>query len=219
MAMLSDDERLQLVLGDEPADDAARAEAALLAAALADPATWQEPPAELEALIVDQVREEAALGRPVAAASRPGRPAHIRRWAVPLVGVAAAGVIALGAGLALTADEDDDPVALAALTSETDPDVSGEAEVFDTDSGFAIRMELQGLPLLPDGGFYEAWVRDEDGTLVSIGTFSQSAGPITLWAGVDPCEFGGISVTRERPDGDPTSSGDRVLGGPVVCDS
>jgi hypothetical protein len=101
--------------------------------------------------------------------------------------------------------------------SETDPAASGSAEIFDAESGFAVYLDLAGLPRLPDDGFYEAWVRNDDGTLVSIGTFSESAGRITLWSGVDPCEFGTITITRERPDGDPNSSGDRVLAGPIDC--
>jgi hypothetical protein len=215
--MLSDEERIELIVGDDAdVDDAARAEAAMLAAALADPVTWADPPAALEGRVVDRVRAEANRGPSVASPARPGRPAHIRRL-VPIIGVAAAGVIALGAVLAVRDSGGESPVALASLQSDTDPSASGSVRIFDAESGFAVYLELEGLPRLPDDGFYEAWVRDEAGTLVSLGTFSESAGPITLWSGVDPCRFGTITVTRERPDGDPGSSGDRVLAGPVDC--
>jgi hypothetical protein len=217
--MLSDEERVELIVGDDPAvDGAARAEAELIAALLADPATWTEPPDSLAGLIEDEIRAEAALDPPAAAAAarRPGRPAHTRRGLVPLLGLAAAGVVALGFVFAAGGD-DDAPVAGASLVSETDPAASGSAEIFDAESGFAVYLDLAGLPPLPDDGFYEAWVRNDDGTLVSIGTFSESAGRITLWSGVDPCEFGTITITRERPDGDPNSSGDRVLAGPIDC--
>jgi anti-sigma-K factor RskA len=217
--MLSDEERIELIVGDDAdVDDAARADAAMLAAALADPVTWAEPPAALEGRVVEHVRSEASHGQPVASRARPGRPTHIRRL-VPLVGVAAAAVVALGAVLALRDTGDESPVALASLQSDTDPSASGSVRIFDADSGFAVYLELEGLPRLADDGFYEAWVRDEAGTLVSLGTFSESAGPITLWSGVDPCRFGTITITRERPDGDPGSSGDRVVAGPVDCAS
>jgi hypothetical protein len=215
--MLSDEERVELIVGDDQVvGDTARAEAQLIAALLADPATWADPPDSLAGLVVDEIRAEAALDPPAGAARPAGRPAHTRRGLVALLGVAAAGVIALGFAFALR-DGDPEPVAVASLASETDPAASGSAEIFDARSGFAVYLDLAGLPRLPDGGFYEAWVRNEDGTLVSIGTFSESAGPITLWSGVDPCEFGTITITRERPDGDPASSGDRVLAGPIDC--
>ncbi len=216
--MLSDDERISLVVGDN-ADDAARAEAALLVAALADPATWEEPPADLEAAVAAQIRDEASLGRPLAPAAPARRPAAARsrnRWLVPLVGVAAAGIIAVGAGLALR-DDDEAPVALGSLeASELQPDATGSVAVYESRAGFRVVLDATGLPRLADGGFYEAWVRSEDGTLVSLGTFSESDGPIILWSGVDPREFGSITITRELPDGNPDSSGNRVLGGPLV---
>jgi Anti-sigma-K factor rskA len=187
------------------------------AAALADPATWTEPPVALEGLVVDRIRAEARVDARRASADQPGGRTHLLRGVIPLIGVAAAGVVALGAVLALRDTGDEPPVALATLASETDPSASGSVRIFDAESGFAVYLELEGLPPLPGDGFYEAWVRDDAGTLVSIGTFSQSAGPITLWSGVDPCRFATITVTREQPDGDPGSSGDRVLAGPVVC--
>jgi anti-sigma-K factor RskA len=217
--MLSDDERISLVVGDN-ADAAARAEAALLVAALADPATWAEPPPALEEAVAAQIRDEASLGRasvPSRAAGRPARAHSRNRWLIPLVGVAAAGIVAVGVGLAVRDEEDESPVALASLeASELEPDATGSVEVFESQAGFRVVLDATGLPRQPNDGFYEAWVRGEDGTLVSLGTFSESAGPITLWSGVDPRQFGSVTITRELPDGNPDSSGDRVLGGPLV---
>ena len=51
--------------------------------------------------------------------------------------------------------------------------------------------------------------------LVSIGTFNEGA-DVVLWAGVPPSEFSTMTVTAEVADGDPASSGIRVLVGTVV---
>ena len=50
--------------------------------------------------------------------------------------------------------------------------------------------------------------------LVPIGTFNEGK-RVTLWAGVSPTEFTMLTVTRERADGDQTSSGEKVLDGKV----
>ena len=52
------------------------------------------------------------------------------------------------------------------------------------------------------------------GLLVPIGTFNEGH-EVTLWAGVSPKEFTTLTVTRERADGDQTSSGEKVLVGTV----
>ena len=50
------------------------------------------------------------------------------------------------------------------------------------------------------------------GVLVPVGTFNEGV-RVTLWAGVSPKEFTTLTVTRERADGDQTSSGEKVLDG------
>jgi anti-sigma-K factor RskA len=83
------------------------------------------------------------------------------------------------------------------------------------DAGYRITLDASGLPGLPAGSFYQAWLKDERGTLVPIGTFSSSNGKVTLWSGVSPDRFTTFTVTVERSDNDQTSSGRRVLAGPV----
>ena len=73
----------------------------------------------------------------------------------------------------------------------------------------------RGLPALPAGQYYQAWLKNPAGTLVPIGTFSSSDGRVTLWSGVSPREFPAMSVTIESTDNDQTSSGRRVLAGEV----
>ena len=135
-------------------------------------------------------------------------------------------VVLVGAGAAATA-----PVAIAVvimLSSGTSPErfraalaatglqpgASGNATLTRTTSGWRVELDASGLPRLDDGRFYEAWLRNAAGVLVPIGTFNEGS-KVTLWAGVSPKQFSTLSVTRERADGDQTSSGEKVLVGTV----
>jgi hypothetical protein len=80
-------------------------------------------------------------------------------------------------------------------------------------SGWRIELDAD-LPRLDDGAYYQAWLADDDGTLVPIGTFNEGD-DVVLWAGVSPLEYSTFTVTREKADGDQASSGDRVLEGTV----
>jgi hypothetical protein len=91
---------------------------------------------------------------------------------------------------------------------------SGEATLTKTASGWRIELDATGLPRLADGRFYQAWLKNAVGVLVPVGTFNEGR-HVTLWAGVSPKQFPTLSVTRERSDGDQTSSGDKVLVGTV----
>ena len=81
--------------------------------------------------------------------------------------------------------------------------------------GFRIVLEARGLPPLPPGEYYQAWLKNARGTLVPIGTFNTGR-DVTLWAGVSPKEFPTLTVTRERADGIQASSGEKVLVGTVA---
>ena len=52
--------------------------------------------------------------------------------------------------------------------------------------------------------------------LVPIGTFNAGR-DVTLWAGVSPREFTTLTVTRERADGDQSSSREKMLVGAVTA--
>jgi len=95
------------------------------------------------------------------------------------------------------------------------PGASGEANLAKTSSGWRIELDAKGLPRLDGGSFYEAWLRDQAGVLVPVGTFNESR-KVTLWAGVPPTDYPTLTVTRERADGDQASSGDRVLIGTIT---
>jgi hypothetical protein len=89
---------------------------------------------------------------------------------------------------------------------------SGEATLTRTSSGWRIELRAAGLPRLEGGRFYEAWLRNAAGVLVPIGTFNEGR-KVTLWAGVSPKTFMTLTVTRERADGEQSSSGEKVLVG------
>jgi hypothetical protein len=95
------------------------------------------------------------------------------------------------------------------------PGARGSAEITRNDAGFRIALDARGLPRLRVGEYYQAWLKNEAGTLVPIGTFSSSDGRITLWSGVSPDKFSTFTVTIERADNDQQSSGRRVLVGAV----
>jgi len=94
------------------------------------------------------------------------------------------------------------------------PAASGEATFTRRPSGWRVQLDATGLPHLAGGGFYEAWLRNAAGVLVPIGTFDDGRN-VTLWAGVAPTRFTSLTVTRERADGDQSSSGEKVLVGTV----
>ena len=99
--------------------------------------------------------------------------------------------------------------------TEVLPAATGSATLTKTDSGWRIELDATGLPRLADGVFYQAWLRNEEGTLVPIGTFNEGE-DVVLWAGVSPLLFPTLTVTREAADNVQDSSGDRVLVGTLT---
>jgi hypothetical protein len=77
-----------------------------------------------------------------------------------------------------------------------------------------ITLDATGLPRRDGGDFYQAWLRNEDGVLIPIGTFHE-ADDVVLWAGVSLEDFPTLTVTEETADNDQASSQIRVLVGTV----
>jgi hypothetical protein len=88
----------------------------------------------------------------------------------------------------------------------------GDATLTKTSSGWRVELDASGLPRLDGARFYEAWLRNEAGVLIPIGTFNDGRA-VGLWAGVSPKEFPTLTVTREQANGNQGSSGEKVLVG------
>jgi hypothetical protein len=185
-------------MDDSDLTPAERAEIERVHGVLADPAVWQEPPAHLQESVVAAIASEAGAGRR-------------RRRLFAVAGVAAAVLLAIGvaAGVYLNREQ---PLEYAASLSGTElaPDASGDVTLTKTPSGWDIRLHATGLPRRQEGEFYEAWLKDDAGVLVPIGTFNDGR-DVTLWAGVPPSAFSTLTITQEVADGDQTSSGRVVL--------
>ena len=217
---LTDEERRALLAGDgadalEP-DEAA--ELGFLADVLADPSMWAEPDLALEDKVMQAVANAPAIdatsttSQPIPIAQRRGTVGRPRR--IMLASLAAAASIALVVGVLVATGTTASPDYQGQLTATAlAPGARASAEVTRNAAGFRVTVDAHGLRPLRAGAFYQAWLKNASGGLVSIGTFSSSDGAITLWSGVSPQQYRGISVTIEPDNGDPASSGRRVLTG------
>jgi len=160
-----------------------------------------------------EVEAPAGLRARIEAQRRPSRrPTPGRLVAIGASAAAVAAAIVAVVVVSSGTSREQFHAALAA--TELAPGAGGRATLTKTTSGWRIDLDATGLPRLADGRFYEAWLRNSAGVLVPVGTFNEGR-HVTLWAGVSPIDFTTLSVTRERADGDQTSSGERVLVGTV----
>ena len=192
------------------------AELALVAELLADESMWTEPRAGLEDAVVRAIVDGAPHADTAAStsdrAARRAEKPHRRRFTLSAVAVAAAVAIVLGSVVEARRTTS------AAFTAQLRatglaPGARASADITRNNAGFRIVLNARRLPSLPAGDYYQAWLKNARGTLVPIGTFSSSDGRVTLWSGVSPKDFSGISVTVESTDNQQTSSGRRVLSG------
>jgi anti-sigma-K factor RskA len=211
---LTDAERQALLAGDdadrlEP-DEAA--ELGFLADVLADPSTWAEPDVTLEDRVVGAIAG-AAPATPAAGGGRRRRGTRTGRGVV-VGALAAVASVLLVIGVVAATRSSTDPDFRAQLTATAlAPDAHATVAVTHNTAGFRVALDAKGLAPLPDGAYYQAWLKNSRGGLVSVGTFSSSDGSIVLWSGVDPAEYRGMTVTVEPDDDNPASSGRRVLVG------
>jgi anti-sigma-K factor RskA len=177
---------------------------------------------ELAALLAEQKRALALTNHAAATTEAPhalraritGEQRRPRRAALVAAFATATLAAAVGAGI-LSSGRSADPLRVALRPTAVVPDAAGEATMTKTLSGWRIRLRARGLPRLDRGRFYEAWLRNKRGVLVPVGTFNEGT-DVTLWAGVAPTHFTGVTVTRERDDGNQASSGEKVLTGTVL---
>jgi hypothetical protein len=180
---------------------------------------------ELAALLAEQERAvglarsaaaEVEASETLRARIRERRSAHRvhRPRQFILAGAVAASVVAVAIGLAVGSADSTKSFQAALAPTDLAPDAGGGATLTKSSSGWRIELDASGLPRLDSGRFYEAWLKNDAGTLVPIGTFNEGQ-DVTLWAGVSPVDFPTLTITREEADGDQASSGEKVLVGTV----
>jgi hypothetical protein len=182
---------------------------------LADLMSWEDAPAGLEDRVVAAVTGAAPAASVVsldaARTRRRGVSARVPVWSLAAAVALAVGVTGVVASRQ-PAQQTDATFALAG----TDLAAGAHARVAlaEKRNGVEIRLRITGLPRAPKGSFYEAWVKGDAG-LVPIGTFHTGDGEVVLWSGVPVSEYHTITVTLEDEDGNPASSGRRVLAGEI----
>jgi hypothetical protein len=95
------------------------------------------------------------------------------------------------------------------------PGAHGSATLTKMSSGWQVDLSATGLPHLTNGRYYQAWLKNSAGVLVPIGTFNDAVN-VTLWSGVPVTQFRTLTVTRQEANGNPASSGQRVLIGTIT---
>ena len=185
-------------MDDSDLTPAERAEIDRVHDVLADPAVWAEPSPYLQESVVAAIAEEAGAGKR-------------RRLRLAVLGIAAAVLLAIGVTVGVYVNRDQ-PLEFAATLSGTElsPDASGDVTLTKTPSGWDIRLHATGLPRRENGEYYQAWLKNDAGLLVPIGSFNDGR-DVTLWSGVGPADFPTLTVTQEVADGDQASSGLVVL--------
>ena len=160
------------------------------------------PPPELK----DRVLAQAGVEIP--ASSRGA-------WRLWIPAAALLVVAVLGAGLLWTITQDSSegiPLTATVPASDGGGEISGEME----EGNLKIELVVWGLPELHKGEYYELWYAKEDGGRISCGTFRAQRGDqttVNLTAPANAVSYPEIEVTREPDDGDPGSSGEKVLVG------
>ncbi|MFL5831084.1 MAG: anti-sigma factor [Solirubrobacteraceae bacterium] len=233
----SDNERIAYLAGEPveslPAQD--RAELDELRELLGAPATWAEPEPGLEDRVVraiaDAVRAEAGSAAPAAPTAPATRtapaapPRALARWrslfrrpafAFGALATGAAAVVAVVIVLATSGSSGPAPLHFAMVVRGTAlaPGAHGNASLTKTNSGWRIELRVSGLPHIENGRFYQAWVKNPAGVLVPVGTFNDGRN-VTLWSGVPITKFRTLTVTLQAANGNPASSGRRVLIGTI----
>lgn len=221
----SDNDRISYLSGEAVDSLTPREQAELdeLRTLLEAPATWEEPDPGLEDRVVAAIAQEARRAptpeSAPAGATAPRRRAWAGwRWRSPRIvlgGVAtAAAAIAAALVITLGGGSGPGPLQFAMVVNGTPlaPGAHGSATLTKTESGWRIQLSATGLPHLAGGRYYQAWLKNAAGILVPVGTFNDARN-VTLWSGAPVTQFRSFSVTRQVADGNPVSSGQRVLVG------
>ena len=220
--MTDDNDRVAYLAGEEgvEVDDVTRADLDELMSLLGDETVWAEPGDQLEDAVVAAITAEAVrtpTGEAPAEVTAPRAARRKRTFSGTRAALTAAAAVAALAAVGYVVSRGGDETAAEVDLEGTDLSVgaSGSARLTQTDSGWRIELDATGLPRLDDGRFYQAWLKNDDDVLIAIGTFNEPD-EVVLWAGVPPSVFSTLTVTEEEADGDPASSGRRVLVGTIV---
>lgn len=151
-------------------------------AALREPKTWADPPADVESSVIASIRREAVRSVDTSWGA----------WIPRIAAVAAITVVVIALMAFWPAGTKVDLIG-----TEMMPQASGVAELAATGAGWAIEVSLTDLPPAEPGTYYEGWVWSDDGKGVSIGTFHLRGAnkPVTLWAGVDVNDYPSIWIS------------------------
>ena len=157
-------------MDDADLTPAERAEIERLNDVLADPAVWAEPPPVPPGSGRRGDRREAGAGKR-------------RRLLLAVVGIAAAVLLAVGVTVGVYVNRDAaGRVRGRPQRHRLSPDATGDVTLTKTPSGWDIRLHATGLPRREDGEFYQAWLKDDTGLLVPIGSFNDGrdvpSGPV-----------------------------------------
>jgi Anti-sigma-K factor rskA len=213
----------------EPDDRAALDQ---LRALLADEATWVEPDPALEERVLEAISDAAAAqdaaavpaqDTPPVPAQHPPTTAPARRLPAlrlppgrRLLPALAAGLAVIVAAVVLLAGRSPAPTQFSVILHATAlaPGAGGKATLTKTDVGWRVNLNAHGLAMRKQNGtYYQAWLKNQAGNLVPIGTFNQPTS-ITMWSGVSPEKgFTTLTVTRQRASLSPASSHQVVLTG------
>lgn len=221
----SDDERIAYLVGEDAPSLTPEDVAALdgLRAELGTSAVWDEPPGDLEDQVVMAVTAAAGQAGPEEGATagswwsrrrsrwRISRPALALSLSLPVAAAVAVAIV-----LVTSSGESTPALQFAMVVQGTAlaPAAHGSATLTKTMSGWRIQLSATGLPRRDGRQFYEAWLKNAAGVLVPIGTFND-ARKVTLWSGVPVTKFRSLSVTQQVANGNPRSTGRRVLTGTI----
>jgi hypothetical protein len=228
----SNDDRIASLAGEDvaslPADELAALDA--LRAELGAAAMWAEPPAGLEDQVVRAVAQAAAESRSARASAEPAServpspsawsrlrarlprgPAFALSLGLPVAAVAAVVIVLVtNSGTTTPALQ----FAMVVQGTPLAPGAHGSAKLTKTTSGWRIELSATGLPRREGAEYYEAWLKNAAGILVPVGTFND-ARKVTLWSGVPVTKFRSLTVTQQVANGNPKSSGRKVLTGTI----